>query len=88
MRILVRYLKEYKLESVLGPLFKLLEASFELLVPLVMAQIIDVGIKNQDLSYVLKMGGLLVLLGMIGLFCALTAQYFAAKASVGVCNKC
>ncbi len=86
MRILVRYLKEYKLESVLGPLFKLLEASFELLVPLVMAQIIDVGIKNQDLSYVLKMGGLLVLLGMIGLFCALTAQYFAAKASVGVCT--
>ena len=64
MRKLVRYLKDYKLESVLGPLFKMLEASFELFVPLVMAQIIDVGIKNQDASYILKMGGLLVLLGM------------------------
>lgn len=57
MRKLVRYLKDYKLESVLGPLFKMLEASFELFVPLVMAQIIDVGIKNQDASYILKMGG-------------------------------
>ncbi|MCI9163126.1 MAG: ABC transporter ATP-binding protein [Lachnospiraceae bacterium] len=83
MRKLVRYLGEYKLESVLGPLFKLLEASFELFVPLVMAQIIDIGIKNRDAVYVLKMGGLLVLLGVIGLVCALTAQYFAAKASVG-----
>ena len=78
MRKLVRYLGEYKLESVLGPLFKLLEASFELFVPLVMAQIIDIGIKNRDAVYVLKMGGLLVLLGVIGLVCALTAQYFAA----------
>lgn len=83
MKKLVRYLKDYKLESVLGPLFKMLEASFELFVPLVMAQIIDVGIKNQDVSYILKMGGLLVLLGIIGLTCSLTAQYFAAKASVG-----
>ena len=83
MRKLVRYLKDYKLESVLGPLFKMLEASFELFVPLVMAQIIDVGIKNQDASYILKMGGLLVLLGIVGLACSLTAQYFAAKASVG-----
>ena len=83
MRKLVRYLKDYKLESVLGPLFKMLEASFELFVPLVMAQIIDVGIKNQDASYILKMGGLLVLLGIVGLACSLTAQDFAAKASVG-----
>lgn len=83
MRKLIRYLKDYKLESVLGPLFKMLEASFELFVPLVMAQIIDVGIKNRDASYILKMGGILVLLGMIGLACSLTAQYFAAKAAVG-----
>ncbi len=80
---LIKYLKDYKLESVLGPLFKMLEASFELFVPLVMAQIIDVGIKNQDASYILKMGGILVLLGLIGLACSLTAQYFAAKAAVG-----
>ena len=67
MKKLLRYLKGYELESVLGPLFKMLEASFELFVPLVMAQIIDVGIKNYDVSYILKMGGILVLLGIIGL---------------------
>ena len=67
----------------LAPLFKMLEASFELLVPLVMAQIIDTGIKNQDLAYILKMGAVLVLLGVIGLACSLTAQYFAARAAVG-----
>lgn len=83
MKNLLKYLKDYKLESVLGPLFKMLEASFELFVPLVMAQIIDVGIRNHDGSYILKMGGILVLLGIIGLTCSLTAQYFAAKASVG-----
>lgn len=83
MKRLLRYLKDYKLESVLGPLFKMLEASFELFVPLVMAQIIDVGIRNQDVSYILKMGGLLLLLAAIGLTCSLTAQYFAAKAAVG-----
>ena len=83
MRKLLKYLKAYKLESVLGPLFKLLEAAFELLVPLVMAQIIDVGIKNQDLPYILKMGGILILLGVIGLVCSITAQYFAAKAAAG-----
>ena len=83
MKKLVRYLKDYKLESVLGPLFKMLEASFELFVPLVVARMIDVGIKNQDIPYILKMGGLLALLGIIGLTCSLTAQYFAAKASVG-----
>ncbi len=83
MRKLLKYLKAYKLESVLGPLFKMLEASFELFVPLVMAQIIDVGIKNQDTGYILKMGGILVLLGAVGLICSLTAQYFSAKAAVG-----
>lgn len=83
MKRLVKYLKDYKLESVLGPLFKMLEASFELLVPLVMAKVIDVGIRDQDVSYILKMGGVLVLLGVVGLACSLTAQYFAAKASVG-----
>lgn len=83
MKGLLKYLKNYKLESVLGPLFKLLEASFELLVPLVMAKVIDVGIKSQDTSYILKMGGLLVLLGIIGLASSITAQYFAAKAAAG-----
>ena len=83
MKKLLKYLDSYKLESVLGPLFKLLEASFELMVPLVMAKVIDVGIKNQDVSYILKMGGLLVLLGVIGLTCSITAQYFAAKAAAG-----
>ncbi len=83
MKKLLKYLKDYKLESILGPLFKMLEASFELFVPLVMAQIIDVGIKNQDGGYILKMGGILVLLGVVGLTCSLTAQYFSAKAAVG-----
>lgn len=77
------YLKEYKKESIIAPLFKMLEASFELFVPLVMAAIVDTGIKNQDGSYILKMGGILILLGVIGLICSITAQYFAAKASVG-----
>lgn len=86
MKKLTKYLKNYKLESVMGPLFKMLEASFELFVPLVMAQIIDIGIHNRDVSYVLKMGGVLVLLGMIGLACSLTAQFFAAKAAVGACT--
>ena len=80
---LIPYLKGYKKESVIGPLFKLLEACFELIVPLVMAKIIDVGIENRDMLYILKMGGVLILLGVIGLACSLTAQYFAAKAAVG-----
>ncbi|MBT9779799.1 ATP-binding cassette domain-containing protein [Clostridium sp. MCC353] len=83
MHKLVKYIRDYKVESVLGPLFKLLEASFELFVPLVMAKIIDIGIGNQDTAYIVKMGAVLVLLGVIGLTCSLTAQYFAAKASVG-----
>ncbi len=80
---LFRYLKNYKKESVIGPLFKLIEACFELAVPLVMANIIDIGIKNEDMGYILKMGGVMVLLGFLGLACSLTAQFFAAKASVG-----
>lgn len=83
MRKLLKYLKKYRLVAVMAPLFKMLEASFELFVPLVMANIIDTGIQNGDLPYILKMGGLLVLLGLVGLICSLTAQYFAAKAAVG-----
>lgn len=83
MKKLLCYLREYKKECVLGPLFKLLEASFELLVPLVMASIIDVGVKSGNTSYVLKLCLVLVALGAVGLLCSLTAQYFAAKASVG-----
>ena len=76
-------MKEYKKESILGPLFKLLEATFELLVPLVMASVIDVGIHNRDQNYIIRMCLLLVGLGVVGLICSITAQYFAAKASVG-----
>ena len=83
MRKLLRYLKDYKKESVLGPLFKMLEASFELLIPIVMAHIIDVGIAGRDLFYVGKMGGVMIALGVIGLVCSITAQFFAAKAAVG-----
>ncbi len=80
---LAKYLKHYKIQSIFGPLFKLIEACFELAVPLIMADIIDTGIKNEDASYILWRGGILVLLGVLGLTCSLTAQYFAAKASVG-----
>ncbi|SCH51967.1 Probable multidrug resistance ABC transporter ATP-binding/permease protein YheH [uncultured Clostridium sp.] len=83
MKRLWSYMKHYKKESILGPLFKLLEASFELLVPLVVANIIDTGIASRDGSYVLKMGGVLILLGFVGLASSITAQYFAAKAAVG-----
>ncbi|MGN9173489.1 ABC transporter ATP-binding protein [Lachnospiraceae bacterium HCP1S3_A8] len=83
MKKLLKYLKDYKLESVIGPLFKMLEASFELFVPLVMANIIDTGIKNADQPYIWKMCGMLILLAAIGLTCSLTAQYFSAKAAVG-----
>ena len=83
MKGLLKYLDKYKTESILGPLFKMLEATFELFIPLVVAKMIDVGIKNQDGGYILKMGGLLVLLGVVGLAASLTAQYFSAKAAVG-----
>ena len=84
MRNLMKYFKDYKLESILGPLFKLLEAGVELFVPLVMGQIIDVGIKHRGRGYILGLGGILVLLGVVGLACSLTAQYFSAKAAVGI----
>lgn len=87
MRKLLIYLKDYKKESVLGPLFKLLEASFELIVPLVMAAIIDHGIGMQDGNYVVKMCFVLIALALIGLTCSITAQYFAAKAAVGFSTK-
>lgn len=80
---LVKYLKSYKLQCVLGPLLKLTEAIFELIVPLIMAKIIDIGIKNGDINYVYKMGGILIALGISGLVIALTAQYFASQASQG-----
>lgn len=83
MKTLLRYLRHYKKESVIGPLFKLLEACFELIVPLIMAKMIDVGIQNRDISYIFRMGMVLVLFGILGLSCSLTAQYFAAKAAVG-----
>lgn len=87
MRKLLRFLKDYKKESILSPLFKLLEASFELLVPLVMAAIIDTGIGNKDGGFILKMCGILILLALVGLTCSITAQYFAAKAAVGFATK-
>ena len=87
LKKLLRYLTEYKKECVLGPLFKLLEASFELLVPLVMAAIIDVGIPQKDQGYVVRMCLVMVALGVVGLVCSITAQFFAAKASVGVAAK-
>lgn len=87
MRKLLRFLKDYKKESILSPLFKLLEASFELFVPLVMAAIIDTGIDNKDGGFILKMCGILILLAIVGLTCSITAQYFAAKAAVGFATK-
>lgn len=87
MKKLLIYLKDYKKESILAPLFKMLEASFELFVPLVMAAIMDVGIAGQDMPYIWKMAGILLFLAVIGLTCSLTAQYFAAKAAVGFAAK-
>ena len=81
------YLKDYKKESILAPLFKLLEAFFELMVPLVMANIIDYGISNRNMGYIGKMGLVLLLLGVVGLASSITAQFFAAKAAVGVSTK-
>ena len=83
MRSLLIYLKDYKKETILAPLFKMLEASFELLVPLVMAAVIDVGIAGQDRPYIIKMCLVLIALGIIGLVCSITAQYFSAKAAAG-----
>ena len=83
MKKLLVYLKDYKKESVIAPLFKMLEALFDLLVPLVVASIINRGIKYGDKTYIYQMCGVLILLAVVGLTCALCAQYFAAKAAVG-----
>lgn len=87
MKKLLYYLKGYEKETVLAPLFKMLEASFELLVPLVMAAVIDTGITGRDRGYVVRMCLVMIALGIIGLVCSITAQYFAAKAAVGFSTK-
>ncbi len=87
MKKLLVYLKSYKKETILAPLFKMLEASFELFVPLVIAAIIDTGIENKDIPYIVKMALILVVLAVVGLTCSLTAQYFSAKAAVGFAAK-
>ena len=87
MRELICYLKDYKKESVLAPLFKMLEALFELFVPIVMAKVIDVGIPSADKTYIIKMCLVMILLGIIGLACSITAQYFSAKAACGFATK-
>ena len=84
MRKLLRFLKPYRVESVLGPLFKMLEALFELFIPLVVADIIDVGIAKGDSAYIWQRCGIMVALGVVGLVCSITAQYFSAKAAVGM----
>lgn len=84
VKLLGKYLKGFLKEATIGPAFKLTEAIFELIVPLVMAQIIDVGVAKGDTGYVLRMGGIMILLGVVGLCCALVCQYFASKASQGV----
>ena len=87
MKKLWKYMRDYRREGILAPLFKLLEASLELLVPLVMAQIIDIGIANGDRGFILSRCGILAALAAVGLVCSITAQYFAAKASVGFAAK-
>lgn len=87
MKSLLKYLKGYKKESILAPLFKMLEASFELLVPLVMAAVIDKGIEGNNKSYIVSMCLVMILLGLIGFVCSITAQYFAAKAATGFARK-
>lgn len=87
MKKLWKYMRDYRREGILAPLFKLLEASLELFVPLVMAQIIDTGIANGDGGFILSRCGILAVLAAVGLVCSITAQYFAAKASVGFAAK-
>ena len=82
MKMIMRFLKDYKKECVLAPLFKMLEAIFELFVPLVVSSVIDKGIVNADKGYIMQMCFMLILLAIIGLVCAITAQYFSAKAAV------
>lgn len=83
MKSLMKYFKNYKIKAILAPLFKMLEASFELLVPLVMAAIIDNGIKYNDKPYIYRMAVLMIILGVVGLGCSITAQYFSAKTAMG-----
>lgn len=83
MRKLLKFLKNYKKEFIFGPFFKLLEAIFELIVPIVMSKIIDNGIYNNDSGYIIRMSGLIVLLGVCGLGFALTCQYLASKCAYG-----
>ena len=80
---LIYFMKDYKKEAILGPVFKLIEAILELFIPIVMAKIIDIGVANKDIAYVFKMGGLLILLGAVGLAFALICQYYASIASQG-----
>lgn len=87
MKKLLVYLKDYTKESILSPLFKMLEALIDLFVPLVIAEIIDTGLGNSDMGYIVKMCGLLIVLGIVGLGFSITAQFFAAKASVGFVAK-
>lgn len=87
MKKVLIYLKYYKKETILAPLFKMLEASFELFVPLVIASIIDRGIEKEDTTHIFWMGGVLILLGIIGLVCSVTAQYFSAKAATGFASR-
>lgn len=84
MKKLLVYLKDYKKETVLAPLFKMLEASFELLIPIVVKRIVDIGIAGGDRGYVGRMCLIMILLGIVGLLCSVTAQYFSAKAAVDV----
>lgn len=87
MTKLLVYFKDYIKESIFGPLFKLLEATLELFVPLVIAAIIDIGIKNIDRSYIIRMCLLLIVLGIVGFVFSITAQYYSAKAAVGFIKK-
>ena len=87
MKFAAHYLADYKKESLLAPLFKMLEAIFELLVPLVMARIIDIGIANGDRGYILRHGGILILLAIIGLTVAIIAQWFSAKAAINASGR-
>ena len=83
MKRLEKFLRPYRRESILAPLFKLLEVVFDLMVPVVVAQIIDVGVAKNDYGYIVEMFFVLLLMAAVGLLCSFTAQFFAAKASVG-----
>ena len=83
MKYLLTYFKKFKLESILAPLFKMLEAGFDLIVPLVVANMIDIGIRSHDTKYILTRFGILIAMALLGLACSFTAQYFAAKAATG-----